>query len=115
MDKLYVGDIPLDYKYAVFSNGYITLYNQPSAHNETLNYYRIYTSNNGFYYSTGSQNFGSYNTTTFQPVEVTDNYLYRTDIDGIVLISFIFCIFGIFLINIITSTVKKGGVFGGLL
>lgn len=115
MDKLYIGDIPLDYKYAVFGNGYITLYNQASASNETLNYYRIYTTNNGFYYSTGYQSFGSYNITTFQPLEVTNNYLYRTDIDGILLITFIFCLFCIFLINIMTSSIKKGGVFGGLL
>lgn len=115
MDTLYIGDIPLDYKYAQFSNGYITLFNKPYGNNETLDYYRIYTNNNGFYYSHGTQNFGSYNTTYFQEVEVSDNFLYRTDIDGIFTVTFIFIVFGIWLLNLITSFVHKGGVLSGLL
>lgn len=113
MDTLYIGDIPLDYKYAVFSNGYITLYNQSFARNETLNYYRIYTTNNGFYYSTGSQYFGN-NTSSFTEVPVSQNIVYRTDIDGIFLMSFILVIFGLWLLNLITSCIRKGGVLGGL-
>ena len=42
MDKLYISDIPSEYHYVQLSNDYITLYNQPSAQNETLDYYRIY-------------------------------------------------------------------------
>lgn len=113
MDTLYVGDIPLDYKYAVFSNGYITLYNQSSAKNETLNYYRIYTNNNGFFYSTGSQSFGNY-TTSFTEVSVSNNIVYRQDIDGIFIMTFILVIFGLWLLNFITSCIRKGGVLGGL-
>lgn len=113
MDTLYLGDIPLDYKYAVFNNGYITLYNKPSARNETLSYYRIYTNVNGFYYSTGSQNFGS-NTNYFTEVEVSNNIVYRQDIDSIFLMTFILVIFGLWLLNFITSCIRKGGVLGGL-
>lgn len=113
MDTLYVGDIPLDYKYAVFSNGYITLYNKSSARNETLNYYRIYTTNNGFYYSSGTQSFGT-TTSYFTTINVSDNIVYRTDFDSIVLITFIFLIFGLWLLNLITSAIRKGGVLGGL-
>lgn len=115
MDTLYIGDIPLDYKYAQFSNGYITLYNKPIGSNETLNYYRIYTNCDGFYYSQGAQNFGNYNTTYFQEIKVSDNWLYRQDIGSIFLVCFISIILFIFTINIITSFFKKGGVFSGLL
>lgn len=113
MDTLYIGDIPLNYKYAVFSNGYITLYNKPSARNETLVYYRIYTTNNGFFYSSGSQNFGT-TTSYFTEVNVSDNIVYRSDIDSIFIMSFLLVIFGLFLLNLITSCIRKGGVLGGL-
>lgn len=114
MDTLYIGDIPSDYKYAIFSNDYITLYNQSSATNETLNYYRIYTNYDGFYYTTGSTEF-RFNTTTFDEIKVSDNWLYRSDIDKIFTVSFFFILLFIFVFNIVTSVFKKGGVFGGLL
>lgn len=114
MDKLYIGEIPLDYKYAVFSNGYITLYNEPSGYNETLPYYRIYTTNNGFYYSQGTQNFSQYQQTYFTEIEVTNEWLYRTDVDKIFIVCFIIFFMFIFVFNIVTSIYKKGGVFGGL-
>lgn len=113
MDTLYIGDIPLDYKFAVFSNGYITLYNQGSARNETLFYYRIYTTNNGFYYSTGSQYFGN-NISTFTQIPVSQSIVYRSDIDSIFLMTFLLVIFGLWLLNLITSCIRKGGVLGGL-
>lgn len=113
MDTLFIGDIPQDYHYAVFSNGYITLYNQPSGYNQTLNYYRVYTNNNGFYYSTGQTSFG-YNTQTFDNINVSDNWLYRSDIDKIFIVCFIIFLMFIFVFNIVTSVFKKGGVFGGL-
>lgn len=114
MDTLFIGDIPSDYRYAVFGNNYITLYNKPSARNETLSYYRIYTTNNGFFYSTGDTYFGN-NINTFQQVEVSNNWLYRSDIDKIFTVCFIIFFMFIFLFNIVTSMFKKGGVFGGLL
>lgn len=113
MDTIYIGDIPLDYHYATFGNDYITLYNRPSAYNQTLNYYRVYDYNNGFYYSTGTQNFGM-NTTYFQDVNVSNNWLYRHDIDTIFVCCLCIFIMFLFVFNIITSCFKKGGVFGGL-
>lgn len=114
MDTLYIGDIPSDFKYAVFSNDYITLYNQPTAQNETLPYYRIHKNYDNFMYSTGFTNFG-YNSTSFTEISVSDNWLYRGDIDKIFNVSFIIVILFIFTFNIVTSVFKKGGVFGGLL
>ena len=54
MDVLYTGDIPSEYHYAIFNNGYIDLYNSPVLHNDTYTRYRVYTNVNGFYYSTDS-------------------------------------------------------------
>ena len=114
MDTLYIGDIPSDYHYAVFSNGYITLYDRASATNQTLNYYRIYTTNNGFYYSTGTTNF-SYTTQYFTDIKVSNDWHYRTDVDKIYCVAFISILCICWLINLVSETVKKGGAFGGLL
>lgn len=114
MDTLYIGDIPTEYKYAVFGNDYITLYNKPTAQNETLPYYRIYTNYDNFMYSTGTTDF-RYNNYDFTEISVSNNWLYRTDIDKIFIVTFLFILLFIFVFNIVTSVFKKGGVFGGLL
>lgn len=113
MDTLYIGDIPSDYHFAAFSNGYITLYNKQNGRNETLSYYRVYTNNNGFYYSEGEQSFGN-NTTNFTEINVSNDWMYRNDIDKIFTVCFIIFFMFIFVFNIVTSIFKKGGVFGGL-
>ena len=114
MDTIYIGNIPLDYKYATFSDYYITLYNQPSARDETLTYYRIYKDSDYFYFSTGTQYFGNY-TSSFTEVPVSNEIVYRRDFDIIVIITFIFIISGIWFFNLISSLIRKGGCFGGLL
>lgn len=114
MDTLYVGDIPLNFKYAQINNGYIRLFDKPSARNETLTYYQVYTSQNGFYYSTGTQTFNNTNTTYFTEIPVSNNIVYRQDIDSIFVMSFILVIFGLWLLNLISSCIRKGGVLGGL-
>lgn len=115
MDTLYIADIPTEYHYAIISNDYITLYNKPYGHNETLNYYRIYSNNLGYYYSQGTQSFSQYNTTYFTDIPVSNDWMYRTDIDKIFTVCFIIFFMYIFVFNIVTSVFKKGGVFGGLL
>lgn len=114
MDTLYVGNIPLDYVYCTFSNGYITLYNKPSARNESLHYYRVYTNNNGFFYSEGDQIFGQ-NTSYFSYINTSNNWLYRNDIDKIFIVCFIIFFMFLFTFNLITSSIKRGGIFGGLI
>lgn len=115
MDTLYIGNIPSDYHYAQFGNDYITLYNQPQGYNNTLNYYRIYFNYDRFMYAQGQQQFTSYNPTTFQNVDVSNSWWYRKDLSDILLSVFIIAIFFVFIFNIMTSCVKKGGLFGGLL
>lgn len=115
MDTLFVGEIPLEYHFANFGNGYIDLYNVPVGHNNVLNYYRVYTNNNGFFYGTGTNSFSQYTTVNFQDIKVSDNWMYRSDIDKIFLVCFIIFFMFIFVFDIVTSMFKKGGVFGGLL
>lgn len=114
MDELYIGDIPITYKYAQFSNDYVTLYNKATFVNETTTYYRIYFNAPGFFYSTGTQSFG-YTSSTFQEIPVTNNFLHRSDISQIFVVSFIIIFALVVLINMVTSVFKKGGVLGGLL
>lgn len=114
MDTLYIGDIPPDYHYAVFSNDYIRLYRVPSAQNTTVDYYQIYTNYEGFFYSTGSQTVGN-TRVYYNDISVSNDWLYRSDIDKIFTVVFIIILMFLFVFNIATSSIKKGGVFGGLL
>lgn len=114
MDKLYIGDIPEEYHFAIFNNGYIDLYNTNVLHNNTYTRYRIYTNCDGFYYSVENVQIGSYTTTYTTNVEVSQNPVYRQDFSAIVVTTFIIALFGTWLFNLITSLIRKGGILGGL-
>ena len=115
MDKLYTGDIPSEYHFAIFNNGYIDLYNTNVLHNNSYTYYRVYTNCDGFFYDTRSTTVGQYTTTYTTDIVTTDKVVYRQDFDHILFCTFIFVLFGVWLLNIMTSLFRKGGVFGGLL
>lgn len=115
MDTLYVGDIPKEYHFALFNNGYIDLYNTNVLHNNTYTFYRVYTNCSGFYYRVYEQSYSQYNTTYTQNINVSDKIVYRQDFDRIVVLVFIFAIFGVWLFNLLTSSIRKGGLLGGLL
>ena len=91
MDTLYIGDIPQEYHFALFNNGYIDLYNTSQLNNGTYNFYRVYTNAGGFYYRLMQTNYSQYNTTTAQDINVTNNQCYRQDFDKICCITFIIC------------------------
>lgn len=114
MDVLYTADIPKSFKYAVFSNDYVTLYDQPIGYNNNLPFYRIYFSPHGFYYSQGTQTFGGYNTTYFTEIEVSDKWYYREDAGTILCFLIAWTVATLWFINLFTSIFKKGGVLGGL-
>lgn len=115
-DKLYVSDeIPENYKYMDFHEEYIDLYNKPSFRDETTTVYRIYHSISPNTYYTYSKSFNNYNTTTYQEYPRTSEITYRKDFPQIMTMVFIFCILFVFLLNIVTSIFKKGGVLSGLL
>lgn len=115
MDTLYIGDIPSNYKYALFGNGYIDLYNTNILHNNNYDFYRIYTNAGGFFYDHRSTSVGQYTTTYTTEVSVTDKPSYRFDFVNVVVISCVLVIFGVWLLNIMTSLIRKGGLLGGLL
>lgn len=115
MDTLFVGDIPKDYHYAIFGNGYIDLYNTPELRGDTYNYYRIYTNVDGFYYKMDSQTYGDYRTTYATSINVSDDFRYRSDYSSICTTAFIHILLILFVLNIITSLIRKGGSLGGLL
>ena len=66
-------------------------------------------------YIQDTRTFGNYNTYTFQEYPVTSDICYRNDFDSICIIVFICCIFFVFLCNIVTSLIRRGGALGGLL
>lgn len=115
-DKLFLpSDIPDGYTYAQYSNGYITLYNQASAQNETLTYYRIWYGYSDGFVSTGQTTFSNYNRTYFDYVNTSRDFFDRPDAFKIVTIIFVLVFFGVWLLNLMTSFVRKGGVLGGLI
>lgn len=114
MDKLYIGDIPKEYHYAVYGSNYIDLYNTPNL-NTNLDYYRVYLYDNLFAYEQRNARYTALNPSYAQNIEVTDNYMYRRDYPSIISISFVSIILIVFLFNIISSGFKRGGLLGGLL
>lgn len=115
MDTLYIGDIPEEYHYALFNNGYIDLYNTDVLHNDTYTFYRVYTNSGGFFYRIYEKRYSQYDTTYTQNINVSSKITYRQDFDSIVVLVFIFAIFGVWLFNLLTSSIRKGGLLGGLL
>lgn len=117
MDKIYIGeDISQDYHYAVFGNGYVDLYNtnvfQP---NRDYTYYRIWLNSDKFLYSTNVWTTSNYNYTRDTTTVVVSPFWYdRPDFDKAFVCIFI-VLFGIvWLFNLFTSIVRKGGLLGGL-
>lgn len=116
MDTLYIGNIPSEYCYADFGSDYIDLYNtnvlQP---NNTYTYYRVYLYDNAFFYEDLYITRSSYSSNIYlDKIDVTDNIRYRRDFPDICSTIFIYCILFIFLVNLVTSSIKKGGMLGGL-
>lgn len=117
MDKLYVGDIPQEYHFAKFSNNYIDLYNSNVLlPNTTYTFYRVYLYDNLFFYDTLQTTTSSYYSSTYTTeIETTNDVHYRRDFSSILIITLIIAVFGIWLFNILSSAIRKGGGLGGLL
>lgn len=114
MDTLYIGDIPSEYHFAIFNNGYIDLYNTNILHNGTYNYYRIFTNAGGFFYEQRVATVGQYTTTYTNDINVSNNNVYRFDFCNTLVMTCIITLFGVWLFNLITSIIRKGGLLGGL-
>lgn len=114
MDTLYTGDIPEDYKFARFNDYSIDLFNVATLEeNRIYTYYTIPMYNNYFVYDLEVLNNTEYSVLT--EVKTTNDICYRRDFNDICIIILTFVIFGLFLFNLITSIIRKGGVLGGLL
>lgn len=103
-------EIPDDYVYLYYTNDYIDYYNVATARNRDVNYYRYYYKIPAVEYR--SRYIGNYSTTLGYQQELTDNWLYSSHSSTILLSTFIIVIFIIFVLNNITSIVKRGGIFG---
>lgn len=115
MYNLYVNkDIPSEYHYIRVGSNYYDLFNKPTAHNETLSYYRVYYDISQDFYTQRQETFGQYYSTTFEDIGVTNNIMARRDI-GDLFICVGFTLIGIlWTFNLFTSCFKRGGVLGGL-
>lgn len=114
MDTIYIGDIPQDFHFARFGNNYIDLFNTNELHqNVDYTYYRIYLYDNLFEYDIRTQE-GSYYREILQDVKVSNSQVYRRDFGDICIIIALYVGFGVWLLNLMTSIFRKGGVLGGL-
>ncbi len=108
---IYVPDV--DYAcYYVPSEGVIRAYEQVPRNNIEVNY-RDYYINSSYLYKDGEQSFGSYSTipVCLSNDIITDNFLYRNDIDKIMLTFIIFVIILIYFpLKVFSKLFKKGGL-----
>lgn len=96
---IYVPDIQ-NYKcFVVQSSDTIRSYKEIPQRNTEIEY-RDYYINSNYIYKDGTQSFGNY--TSYLPVclateTVTDNFFYRNDIDSILVVFIIMCIFSFYI------------------
>ena len=114
MDTIYIGDIPEQFHFARFGTGYIDLFDTNHLNNnQTYTYYRVYMYDNLFEYEVKTQQ-GGYYSEILQDVKVSQNQVYRRDFGDICIIVALMVGFGVWLLNLMTSIIRKGGVLGGL-
>lgn len=118
MDIIYVPkDIPSEYHYIKYSNyNYFDLFNTDRfSNNSTYDFYRVYYINGSYTYYKDTYNTSNYTNISTHNINISSENYYRPDFCNILMITFIIVFFAIFLFNIITSCIRKGGLFGGLL
>lgn len=108
-------DVPDGFKYGTITNDYVELFNKSSFQGETATFYRIYYNYNGGVVQTGTRSFSSYSPTYYSEIPVSRDILDYPKADSLVIMVFIFVIGFIWLTNLFTSIIKKGGLFGGLI
>lgn len=111
MDTLYVGNIPLNYKYAVFHEDYIDLFSTPTP-SSSSDFYRLFYFGKTLLYS--HETINSYIGSTVS-INTTDYWLYRQDLADITFVSLVLIAMIVLVFNLVTSSFKKGGLFGDLL
>lgn len=115
-EKLYVNEeVPDGFHFIRYGIGYYDLFNTQYLNNGSYNYYRVYYDFNQDMVTRGVLTVSQYQTYSLDQITTTHNVFYRKDIDSILTCCFIMCFLAVFLINWVTSIIKKGGVFSGLL
>lgn len=119
-NKFYVPEGIADgYKYIVPSNDYYDLYDTNYLEpNTSYTYYRFYNNLDQDMYMAQTRTTSQYNygyLSNYVEIQPQHNYIYRKDYPQILQSVFILTLGFIVLINILTSIIKKGGVFSGLL
>ena len=115
--KIYVPEeIPEEFQYmGNITSTYFDLYDKSNIQGTSGTYYRIYYAFEPDYWQSYSYQSSQYTSTNYQTIERTDSFLARPDNYKIITCGFCIIFLIIFLINIMTSIIKKGGVLGGLL
>lgn len=114
-DKIFLPDtIPSGYIYGNITGDYVELYNKPSFQNETATFYRIYYNYSSGLVVSGTRTFGVYSPTTYEVLPISRDVMDRPDYFNILFVTLAFTLCGLWLFNLMTSLVRKGGVFGGL-
>lgn len=115
--KLFVPEeIPEEYCFiGNITSSYFDLYDRSNIQGTSGVYYRVYYSLEPSYWQAFEYSNSSYYTTSYQEIERTDSFLARPDNYKIVTCGFCIIFLFIFLINIVTTLIKKGGILGGLL
>lgn len=117
--KFYIPEgIADNYKYIVPSSDYYDVYNTNYLNaNSTYTYYRFYNNVDQDMYVTLERTTSNYNYGYLSCVEIqpSHNYVYRKDYPSIVSTSAIIILGIVVLFNIITSIIRRGGLFSGLL
>ena len=116
-DKVFSSDIPKEFCYFLATPTGYKLYNTNNfVEGEVYEYYEFFTTitSNTYVHAWDSPSNISQSVQAVK-VEVTNDIFCRSDIHEIIGTTFIFVLGFIFLINIITSIVRRNGLLGGLL
>lgn len=114
-DKIYIGnEIPDGYIYGNITDTYIELFNKSTFQNETATCYRIYYKYSDYLVVQSQRSFNGYYTQTFDELPVSRDVFDRPDFANVVIIVFCISLFGVWLCNLVTSIIKRGGLLGGL-
>lgn len=115
MNKMFVNpNIPSEYKYlGNMTNAYFDLYNTNNPQGRTVDYYRVYYSYDDNFYLVNTQTYSNYQSYNFPEIERTDSILSSVSNYKIAIVCFVIIFLIVFLFNVISSIIKRGGIFSG--
>lgn len=117
MAKLYIPEsIPYDYKYITnITNTYFDIYKVSNTAGTSGTFYRVYYGLDEDIFQQNSYNHSNYSGYNTIQIDRTNDILARKDISNICITSFSVIFLILFLFNILSSILRKGGVLGDIL